>query len=804
MSEVGARSDLAATHPVEHGDLMWELVRDVGLLVDGDGRVASVTPSVLATYGHRPEAVVGRPLIDLVHPDSRVTVEAYLSRPDLVDPGEPFRLPVAHADGSWVHSLARLQRWEAPDGRGGVKVMLRPVEGSVDGALAQERAASQRLQLVDEMKHRLLEAVSHELRTPLTIIGGFAETLQRDGVEFTTERLRQVGVSIDRQAVRLQRIVSDLMDLDRVSRGVLLTHGEDTDLASVTIEVVEQVALGPRALNLQLDRVTAVVDRAKFERIVECLLVNVRRHTPPDTTVWIRLRARDGGALLEVADDGPGVPDEVKAEVFSPFTQGRLLDPSSPGLGLGLSLAHRFAQLHGGRCWVEDRDGGGARFFVFLAADGRPEVDLDTLNSKLAEGRALERTAFDGPQAPVQLRPEALGIVNSVLRTVRREMGMQVAYLSAFTDTEQVVLAVDGDGGPVGVRAGGSFPIEDTYCVRMIRGEVGNLIVDTTAEPVVANLSATGAGLACYAGVPVRLPNGQVFGTLCCADPQPHDDLAPSQVAVLRTAAGLIGDHVGHRQLLAADNRDITRRVEQVLSRPDSLHTVYQPIVDVTDGHVAGVEALTRFPDSDLRPPDVWFADAARVGLGTQLEQVTILGALRGLERLPENCYLSVNLSPATVVSGGLRPLLGRIAAERIVIEITEHAAVDDYEALRTGLRPFRNAGMRLAIDDVGSGFASLRHVLRLTPDIIKIDRSLVHEVTTDPAQHAIAIALAELGRRVGTNVVAEGVEDRATLDMLHHAGITHAQGWLFDRPGPLPLERTRYAFDELPETTGG
>lgn len=797
MTTIRNSGDLPGARPVGQDGQLWELVRDVGVLVDGSGRVAAVSPSVEASYGHRAGDLIGRPLVDVVHPDSRVTVEAYLSRPDLADPSEPSRLLVAHADGSWVPTLVRLGSWDvAGGGVAGIKVMLRPVEGSVDGALAQERAASERLQLVDEMKHRLLEAVSHELRTPLTIIGGFAETLQRDGVDFAPARLQQVGASIDRQAVRLQRIVSDLMDLDRVSRGVLLARGEQTDLASAAIEVVEQVPLGSRQLNLELERVSAVVDRAKFDRIVECLLVNARRHTPPDTTVWVRLTGQDGGVVLEVADNGPGMPDDLKTEVFSPFAQGRLLDPSSPGLGLGLALVHRFAQLHGGRAWVEDRDGGGARFLVFLPADGRPDVDVDTLNSKLAEGRAHERAAFDGPTAPVQLRPEALGVVNSVLRTVRRELDMTVAYLSAFTDTEQVVLAVDGDGAAVGVRPGGSFPIEDTYCVRMIRGEVGNLIIDTAAEPRVANLPSTDAGLACYAGVPVRLPNGQVFGSLCCADPQPRNELAPSQVAVLRTAAGLIGDHVGHRQLLEADQREITRRIEQVLSRPDSLRIVYQPIVDVTDGHVAGVEALSRFPDADLRPPDVWFADAEQVGLSSQLEQITVLRALQGLRLLPDGCYLSLNLSPATVISGGLRPLLGQVPADRIVIEITEHAGVSDYDALRTGLRPFRSAGARLAIDDVGSGFASLRHVLRLSPDIIKIDRSLVNEVTSDPAQRAIAIALAELGTRVGTKVVAEGVEDQPTLDVLRDAGITHAQGWLFERAGPLPLKRSCYRLD--------
>lgn len=770
---------------------LWGLIRDVGMRIDAQGRVGSVTPSVTTVYGFEPHELRGRPLVDLFEPAHRVTVEAYLARPELVDPEATMTMPVACADGSWRSSVVRFDRWHRPDGGVGLSVALRPVDGSIDVALAQERTASEKLQLVDEMKHRLLEAVSHELRTPLTIIGGFAETLQRGDATFTADRLQQIGASIDRQAVRLQRIVSDLMDLDRVSRGALVAGRREVDLADAVIEVAEQVPLGGRSLNLELDRVSLEVDRAKFDRIVEALLVNARRHTPPDTTVWVRLRAEDRGARLEVADDGPGLSDDLKATVFSPFAQGSLLDPHAPGLGLGLALVHRFARLHGGRAWVEDRDGGGSRFCVELPP-AVPEPDSEALEAGLRHAAGHERALHGRPEG-VELRPEALAVVDSMLRTARRELGMRVAYLSVFTDTEQVVVAVDGDGVPVGISPGQQIPLEDTYCVRMVRGEIGNLVVDTSREPVVANLPSTDAGLACYAGVPVRLPGGQVFGTLCCAHDEPRADLQPTEITVLNTIAEVLGDQLSQRQLLSDNEREIARRIEQLLSRPDTLRTVYQPIVDLTDGHVAGVEALTRFPDHHIRPPDVWFADAERVGFTGQLEQLTVMRALTGLEQLDEERYLSINLSPATVLSGGLRPLLGRVPLHRLVIEITEHAAVADYEALQAGLRPFRAAGTRLAIDDVGSGFASLRHVLRLRPDIIKIDRSLIEQVTSDPGQHMVVSSLAELASQVGADIVAEGVEDTATLTVLRAADVTHVQGWVFDAAGPLPLQRDSY-----------
>jgi EAL domain-containing protein (putative c-di-GMP-specific phosphodiesterase class I) len=328
----------------------------------------------------------------------------------------------------------------------------------------------------------------------------------------------------------------------------------------------------------------------------------------------------------------------------------------------------------------------------------------------------------------------------------------------------------------------------------MVRGEIGHLVPDTSQVPSLSSLPATHEGVACYAGVPLRLPDGHIFGTLCCADDRPRPDLRPGDIRVLQTVARLLGHELAREQVIADDDRETRGRIETVLGQVDGMRMVFQPIIDIATGDVAGVEALARFSDSEMRPPDVWFSDAARVGLGEQLEQLAVIRALRGLEQLPVECYLSVNLSPDTVAAGGLRPLLGRVDLRRVVLEITEHAAVHDYNRVQTMLRPFRDAGARLAIDDVGSGFASLRHVLRLEPEVIKIDRSLVTEVADDPAQRAVAAAFGRLAEALGTKLVAEGVEDTRTLAVLAEAGITHAQGWLFARAGPLPLERTSYA----------
>lgn len=776
---------------------LWAHVRETVLSVDAaSGRIESASSS-WRSYGQDPEQLVGRTLTTLIHPEDRAAFEAYLLRPDLAEdaPAVPARMRCG--DGSWLGSVARVHH--VAEGDAPLIVSFLPLDDVTARTFAQERRAADQLRLVDEMKHHLLEVVSHELRTPLTVVGGFGQTLQREDATFDADSLRRIGASIERHAARLEAVVADLVDLDRSTRGRFLEDRESLDLADLVQDVADGFDLDARPLQVEATPVTVPVDRAKVTRIVECLLDNARRHTPPGTNVRIRVAPSEGGALLEVCDDGPGLAGSLRAEVFSAFAQGRLRDDASPGLGIGLALVRRFTELHGGRCWHSQPEGGGSRFCVHLPGSAPPDDPFRRLEDQLRSVRTRESVLLQDGPAQVVLPPETLRTVDAMLRTVRRELGMQVAYLSTFTATEQVVVATSGDGEPLGIRPDLRIPLEDTYCVRMIRGQVPHLVIDTREDTELADLPAT-AAIACYVGVPVHLPDGHVVGSLCCADGEPRPELAASQTAVLRTVAELIGEELAHHHASATDRHELTQRIRQVLQDRDGIRAVYQPIVELATGEVVGVEALSRFPDSQLRPPDLWFADAARIGMAGQLEQTAVVHALGGLRHLPDDRYLSLNLSPGAITTGGLRPLLGRVPLHRIVIEITEHAAVDDYDQVGALLRPFRDGGVRLAIDDVGAGFASLRHVLRMGPDIIKLDRSLVSQITTDPAQHAIATAFAQLATRLGATLVAEGIEDAQTLHALTEAGITHGQGWLFDRPGPLPLATLTYPIPAAPE----
>lgn len=215
---------------------------------------------------------------------------------------------------------------------------------------------------------------------------------------------------------------------------------------------------------------------------------------------------------------------------------------------------------------------------------------------------------------------------------------------------------------------------------------------------------------------------------------------------------------------------------------------VFQPIVELATGKPIGAEALARFPGTPYRPPNEWFAAAAEVGLGLELELAAIRAALSELDLLPCGAYLSLNAAPSTVISPELHAMLRGGVASRVVLELTEHAGVEDYAPLTEALDALRAMGARLAVDDAGSGFSSLQHILNLRPDIIKLDRALVEGIDTDPARRALAGSLMTFGAEIGAQVVAEGIENRREQTVLRRLGIRYGQGFHLGRPAPLPL----------------
>ena len=225
------------------------------------------------------------------------------------------------------------------------------------------------------------------------------------------------------------------------------------------------------------------------------------------------------------------------------------------------------------------------------------------------------------------------------------------------------------------------------------------------------------------------------------------------------------------------------RRAVEYLCEPGVVEAFAQPVVRPADQVIVGYEALARMPTEPLHPPDWWLAKAEEVGLRPKLE-IACLAAAVELGTIPENRLLFVNLSPSLLTDRTALELLERLP-DRLVLELTEQEAVDDYCKLRRNLAPWLSRGVRIAIDDTGAGYSSLRHVIELTPDFLKLDRELVRDLDSDRNRRALVRAVVAFAGEVGTTVIAEGVETITELEVLRDAEVDLVQGYLLARPGP-------------------
>ena len=331
--------------------------------VDDTGTIY-ISPQATDILGYAPEEFYADPGLwtRMVYADDVVLLDD-----DPLD--AEYRIVAKDGRIVWVHDLARLIVDEAgvPRYWQGVLIDLtaRREADALTADLARERAEAERLRSEDEMKTTFLQAVSHDLRTPLAAILGLAVTLDRHQATLGETDIHDLTERIATNARRLDRIVADFLDLERLQRGAAVPDLRALDLGRLVREWVATTDLvAERRLSLDVTPVIVLADPAMVERIIENLLGNSLKHTPKDAGIWVRVTPGvGGGALLTVEDDGPGVPPEERDRIFEPFRQG---SRAGAGSGVGLALVARFAALHGGRAWVSERPGGGASFKVTL------------------------------------------------------------------------------------------------------------------------------------------------------------------------------------------------------------------------------------------------------------------------------------------------------------------------------------------------------------------------------------------------------------------------------------------------------
>jgi EAL domain-containing protein (putative c-di-GMP-specific phosphodiesterase class I) len=390
----------------------------------------------------------------------------------------------------------------------------------------------------------------------------------------------------------------------------------------------------------------------------------------------------------------------------------------------------------------------------------------------------------------------AAGLSPRLIRAAREHLGLEVGFISEFTADQRVFRHVDGSAGDLVLAPGDADPLEESYCQRVVDGRLPELIADAAALPEARTIAATEElPVGAHVSVPLVLPSGRLYGTFCCFSRTPDHSLNQRDLDVMRFLADICGQDL-ERELAETKERDeIVARIRSALNEPGRLRMVFQPVIDLASGRTVGFEALARFGGPLERTPDVWFAEACSVGLGNELEGRAIRLALDAFDTIPDGVLLGVNASPEAVVSGVVTRALHAAPLDRVVLEMTEHAPVTDYPALRAALAPLRDRGMKIAVDDAGAGYSTLRHILLLEPEIIKLDATLTSGLDTDPAKQALAAALVQFSAQVGSAIIGEGIETEGELEALSLLGVKAGQGFHLGRPGSLPAVEADSAY---------
>jgi signal transduction histidine kinase len=350
----------AAEEKLEHARAMLAEAQKVARIGSWEWNVPAnqVTWSdeLYRLFGLAPQsiAMTVESFLERVHPGDREAIEQAVA--EACEDGRSFafdhRIVLPDGDVRWLHGRGRV----IVDGAG---VPTRMVGTS------QEITEQKRL---DELRDNILSAVSHELRTPLTSILGFAVTLRHRSGQLGEDKRAEMVTALTKEAEKLDRLLSDLLDIDRLRRGFMPPSYRPTDVGRLVERVVADYDGDGHPIEVRTDSVVAELDAPKVERILANLLENAIKHTPPGTEIRVRVESMDEGVLLAVDDRGPGVRTEERDAIFGIFNRGEAAVAHSPGTGVGLSLVAQFAERHNGRVWVEDNPegGAGASFCVLL------------------------------------------------------------------------------------------------------------------------------------------------------------------------------------------------------------------------------------------------------------------------------------------------------------------------------------------------------------------------------------------------------------------------------------------------------
>ena len=416
-------------------------------------------------------------------------------------------------------------------------------------------------------------------------------------------------------------------------------------------------------------------------------------------------------------------------------------------------------------------------------ADAQGAVDLREL---LAAQSEIAQAGLDLKRLVDAITRKSQALTGSTGAVVEMLEGDELAYWSA--------------SGSVSDHVGLRLPVIGSLSGLCIAR--GTLLVcrDSDNDPRVDRNACERVGLRSAMVTPLHC-EGELVGVLKVVSDRPdaytrrHEDLLQTLAAFIGSMLHSALEHARVSAIVeqsasdetgAAANRDAERARLQALIESGGIHPVFQPIVELANGRIVGHEALSRFDSADPQPVHAWFQMANRVGMCVELESACMSAIVEESRRcmaLPG--YISLNVSPKTLMEYDFGQLPARGDRGGWVLEITEHSVVTDYPVLARRVQELQAQGFRIAIDDAGAGYASLRHVLRLAPDIVKLDVSLTRDIDTMLRHQQLASAIMSFSRETGMALIAEGVETPGERDTLVRLGVPYAQGYLFGRPAP-------------------
>lgn len=377
-------------------------------------------------------------------------------------------------------------------------------------------------------------------------------------------------------------------------------------------------------------------------------------------------------------------------------------------------------------------------------------------------------------------------VISSLIRSVRSRLRMEVGFISEFSDDQRIFRFVDCGRDADIVAQNSCGPLEDSFCEMIADGRLSQLVPDTRSSgemdmvPEFASIP-----VASHVSVPVELSDGSTYGTFCVFSRYSMPSLNNRSLTMVRVFADVIASLIEDSRSSQSQAQARREYIMQLLNE-DKLMLYAQPVYSLASDQIEGYELLSRVSDDiELSPAEI-FLDAERLGLSSLIGMRVLDKAREALAALPAHHYVAINVTPSFLMDVDMTTWFEPADRDRIVLEITEHDAISDYIGLQERLAPLRKAGMRLAIDDAGAGYASFRHILKLGPDVVKLDMSLIRDIDCLPEKQALVAALYSFALNQGYRLIAEGVETEPELKLLKQLSISCGQGFLLSRPQPI------------------